>query len=322
MSSANGAIVDSLARIAEVYRSQGVVYKYKAYRNAIDTIKTFPHPIMSSDQLRGAKGIGKAMLEKIDELLKTGHLQQADDVAADPVNAALKLFTSVHGIGPVLARQLVDQGHRTLEDLQTAHLPAAVRIGLQHYAESQERLSFDEVEEILTHIRTVLHDKVDAALIPMVCGSHRRLGPTSGDVDVLLTHPLSHSQAGCKYVYLSRAVEELKAAGYIVDSLAEGTTKYMGYIKLPPTEAGEARKARRLDVRWITYDHFYPAVMYFTGSDMFNVTMRDDAKKLGYTLNEYRLLRQADNVEIPVRSEQELFEVLKRPYVKPVDRSK
>lgn len=320
----NQGIIDSLTRIAEVYRSQGVVYKYKAYRTAIDTIKGLDTPITSAAQLKGAKGIGKAMLDKVDEILRTGALQQAQDVTADPVNAALKLFTSVHGIGPVLARSLVDQGHRTLADLETAHLPAAARMGLAHYAEGQERIPFAEVEDHLAHVRRLLHEHVDAALIPVVCGSHRRLGATSGDVDVLLTHPMSHHESDVRYVYLPRAVAAMRSAGYIVDVLAEGATKFMGYVKLPPSAdgGGEAAKTRRLDVRWVTYDHFWPAVLYFTGSDMFNVAMRADALKLGYTLNEYRLLRQADNTAVPVRSERDVFSILQRPYVEPVDRSK
>jgi DNA polymerase beta len=317
----NSSIVDALSKIAEVYHSQGVVYKYKAYRTAIDTIKQFKTPITSSQQLKGEKGIGKAMLDKIDEIIRTGHLQQERDVTADPVNAALKLFTSVHGIGPVLAKQLVDKGCRTLEDLEHEHLPAQVRMGLAHYSEGLERISFGEVEEHLAYIREILHTRVDPLLIAMVCGSHRRLGPTSGDVDVLLTHPLTHSTADCKYTYLQRVVQEMRAVGYVVDVLADGQSKFMGYARLPGS-ADASKKARRLDMRWITYDQFYPAVMYFTGSDMFNVLMRDDANKLGYTLNEYRLLHRDDNRVVPVNSEKELFDVLKRPYVLPVDRSK
>ena len=314
----NTTIIDSLAKVAEVYRSTGVVYRYKAYRTAIDTIKGLDFEIKSVDQVKGLKGIGKGMVDKIAELLSTGALQQEKDVTSDPVNKALRLFTSVHGIGPVLAKQLVEQGHRTLEDLAGAHLPPAARMGLAHYEDGKERIPFDEVEGHLTHLRTLLHGKVDAALIPVVCGSHRRLGPTSGDVDALLTHPMSHSRSESKYVYLKLAIKALRDAGYVTDVLAEGDTKFMGYVKLP----GEGSKVRRLDVRWVTFDQFPPAVMYFTGSDMFNVAMRADAQKLGYTLNEYRLMRTSDGSSLPISSERDIFTLLGRPYVRPVDRSK
>lgn len=46
---------------------------------------------------------------------------------------------------------------------------------------------------------------------------------------------------------------------------------------------------RRLDVRFIFYDQYYCAVLYFTGSDLFNQNMRAHALEKKYTLNEYTL---------------------------------
>lgn len=327
MHDANRPIVDALSHIAEVYRSQGTTFKYKAYRTAIDTIKGVETAITSSAQLKGMKGIGKAMLEKIDELLNTGKLQQEADVMADPVNAALKLFTSIHGIGPVLAKSLVDQGHRTLEDLETVHLPAAARMGLKYRTESAQRIPFDEVEAHLAYLQQLLHREVDAQLTVFVCGSHRRLGATSGDCDFLMTHPGSHSQSGAKYLYLARAMEAMKKAGYVVDVLAEGTTKCMAYARLPSSTGDGAAVTRRVDVRWVPFDHFPCALLYFTGSDMFNVNMRTDALKLGYTLNEYRVARvdgaDASLPPVPLMTcELDVFRLLGREYVAPVKRSK
>ena len=41
--------------------------------------------------------------------------------------------------------------------------------------------------------------------------------------------------------------------------------------------------------RLIPHDQFYCAILYFTGSDMFNKTMRGHALEKGFTLNEYCL---------------------------------
>ena len=336
---ANRNIVATLQSIADVYRSQGQIHKFHAYRNAIETIRhEFTGKgiaIVSAEQLKGMKAIGKAMYEKIDEMLRTGALRQQAVVSSDPTNVALKLFTSVHGVGPVAARKLVDAGYRTLDDLRTDTmnlLPPAARVALQYHEESEIRIPYDEIEDHLEFIRAVLRTQVDARLIANVCGSHRRRADTSGDIDVLLTHPASHSTSDSPYEYLAAVVSGLKrpqpdaaatslassrsavpsptapSSPYILASLAEGSSKYMGYCRLPyppPSSSSSASVTepgggeglpqraitRRLDIRWVTAD-FYPcALLYFTGSDTFNVNMRLHALKMGYKLNEYRIAK-------------------------------
>lgn len=46
---------------------------------------------------------------------------------------------------------------------------------------------------------------------------------------------------------------------------------------------------RRLDIRLAPHDQYYCAILYFTGSDMFNKEMRTHALEKKYTLNEYTL---------------------------------
>lgn len=46
---------------------------------------------------------------------------------------------------------------------------------------------------------------------------------------------------------------------------------------------------RRLDIRLIPNEQYYCAVLYFTGSDVFNKQMRTHALENGFTLNEYSL---------------------------------
>ena len=335
----NDTILTALKRIAEVYKSQGNVHKHKAYRNAIDTIRDWGKPISAASQLKGARGIGKAMLEKIDEVIKTGGLAQEAEVMADPINAALKLFTGIHGIGPVLARKLVhEDGLRTLEDLEGVHLPPQARLGLKHHADASERITFDEIECHLEFVTNVAAKDVDPRLAVAVCGSHRRRQATSGDIDVLLTHSGSHSTTNSPYRYLALLAAALRARGYVVDILAEGASKFMGYAKLPadfrpkavgpgaaaggPTGAPHGyNKVRRLDMRWVTFDQYPAALLYFTGSDMFNVRMRETAIKQGYKLNEYGLTKADTGKFVDAPTERAIFDVLGMAFVEPHNRS-
>lgn len=325
MASPNQHLLEPLGKIAEVYRSQGVIHKYHAYRTAMDTIKQVDHKIASADELKGLKGIGKAMLEKVHELLTTGELQQEHDVTSDPINAALQLFTSVHGVGPVLAKKLVHELNlRTLDDLRrtTYPLPAQVRLGLKYHEQASQRIPFAEFEEHMTFV-TAFAKKLDRKLVTMCCGSHRRGALTSGDIDLLVTHPVSRSDSGATYLYLPTLVKMMQRGGYIVDVLADGPCKFMGYCRLP----GDTQIVRRLDMRWFPYDSFFPALLYFTGSDMFNVSMRVEALKKGYTINEYGVFATTGEgshekgKKIPVFSEEDIFAVVGMKYLEPHQRN-
>jgi DNA polymerase beta len=337
----NHHIIETLTHIADSYRSQGVPYKYKAYRTAIDTIRSVGAPITDVSQISSLPGIGKAMVEKIREMLATGALQQEKDVLSDPITQAIQTFTSIHGIGPVLAKKLVHENAlRTLDDLEASShlLPPQARLGLKHAKDTALRVPYDEIEDHLTYLKKAIGKLVDPKLQVCVCGSHRRGGASSGDIDVLITHPSSSSDSTSEYVYLNCIVSVLRDAGYIVDVLAEGTSKFMGYSRLHPT-----LPVRRLDMRWMPYDVFFPALLYFTGSDMFNITMRVEALRRGYSLNEYGVYEVpgyehlhhnpakgsegppagvAKGRKVFVDSEKAIFDLLGMMYLEPPQRSK
>lgn len=293
-------VINSLKQIADGYKASGVVHKYKAYRTCIDSLKEKygdDGEIESVDELENLKGVGVAMKQKIAELLRTGNLQQATNVQNDPVLQALELMTSIHGIGPVLANKLVrEQGIRTIEDLQKISntLPAVVQLGMKYWKDTSEKIPFDEVEEIVDQVCKVVREKVDPQLSAVCCGSHRRLVAFSGDVDILITHPLSHS---CQqYSYLAKCVRALIESGLVLDEvLAEGPSKFMGFAKLQNVRGGGgANKVRRIDIRWFAADNFFAALMYFTGSAQFNIRCRVAAQERGMTLNEFGLWKEKD----------------------------
>jgi DNA polymerase/3'-5' exonuclease PolX len=74
-------------------------------------------------------------------------------------------------------------------------------------------------------------------------------------------------------------------------------------------------------------DEFGFAVLYFTGSDRFNVGMRAYVMTQGWSLNEHGLTRvnvesgAEGAAEAPsLRTERSIFEFFKVPYVEPRDR--
>jgi DNA polymerase/3'-5' exonuclease PolX len=112
----------------------------------------------------------------------------------------------------------------------------------------------------------------------------------------------------------------METAGYIEYILALGEKKCMGVARLPSRD-GKDYKARRVDFL-ITPEHEYAcALLYFTGSDMFNVAFRQRALQKGYTLNEHSMTPCGDApTPPPFHTEQDIFRFLSLQYVEPSKR--
>jgi DNA polymerase/3'-5' exonuclease PolX len=115
-------------------------------------------------------------------------------------------------------------------------------------------------------------------------------------------------------------VADLTKKGYIVAKLVSGTKKWMGYIQL------EGGVARRLDLLLTPPEEFAYALLYFTGSDRFNVAFRRHCLDLGYTLNEHSMkltekgTKQGVRLPPPMKTEQDIFAFVGLRYVPPTER--
>lgn len=74
-------------------------------------------------------------------------------------------------------------------------------------------------------------------------------------------------------------------------------------------------------------ESYWCGVLYFTGSQFFNIELRQLAIEKQLHLSEYSLCKADANgnptkEELPVTSEKDVFKHLGIPYVEPVDRNK
>jgi DNA polymerase/3'-5' exonuclease PolX len=88
----------------------------------------------------------------------------------------------------------------------------------------------------------------------------------------------------------------------------------MGICKL-----GDDGLLRRIDVRYMPYNSYYSAILYFTGSKDFNRKMRQIAISMGYKLNEYGLYDE-NGKPFTINSEKEIFDILGMEYLIPSKR--
>ena len=66
-------------------------------------------------------------------------------------------------------------------------------------------------------------------------------------------------------------------------------------------------------------ESYYSAILYFTGSKEHNIKMREKAKNMGHTLNEWGLIK-SNKSRFKITSEKDLFDILNIDYLEPEDR--
>ena len=103
-----------------------------------------------------------------------------------------------------------------------------------------------------------------------------------------------------------------------------GGAMYMGVCKVP-----DAEYARRIDIKVYPRSQFGFAILYFTGSDYFNRSMRLFAEKKGYTLSDHGLVPVAKSKTSTISkgqsvvhcaTEEEVFKALGLPFKTPSER--
>ncbi|KAL8174143.1 UNVERIFIED_CONTAM: hypothetical protein K2H54_039070 [Gekko kuhli] len=323
----NEGITDFLTELANYERNVNrAIHKYNAYRKAASVISKYPSKIKSGAEAKKLDGVGAKIAEKIDEFLSTGKLRKLEKIRQDDTSSSINFLTRVSGIGPAAARKFVDEGIKTLEDLKKNEhkLNHHQRIGLKYFEDFEKRIPREEMLEMQ---EVVLNEvkKVDSKYIATVCGSFRRGAESSGDMDILLTHPDYTSESSKQPKLLHQVVAQLENIHFITDTLSKGDTKFMGVCRLPNKDEGADSPFRRIDIRLIPKDQYYCGVLYFTGSDIFNKNMRTHALEMGFTLNEYTIrplgVTGVAGEPLPVDSEKDIFDYIQWKYREPKDRS-
>ncbi len=305
-------------------------FRIKALVSIIDIIKNYPTKIKDANELRDVKGIGKSSLRRIEEILKTGKLEELDGVdLKDKHIDYIEELEKIFGIGRKKALELINTHKITsIKELKKRqnklNLPHAIRVGLKHYDKFEQSIPREEMLEIDIFLQKEVH-KVDVDLYSIICGSYRRQKMFSNDIDLLIVHPSIKSKSDLKKSYednknhlLIKLVKKLIKNRFIKDSLTgiDVESKYMGYCQID-----EKKPYRRIDIRYLPYNSFYFAQLYFTGSANFNKRMRGVALDLGYKLNEFGLYDLETEMSVQVSSEKEIFDKLGMEYLEPKNRT-
>jgi DNA polymerase (family X) len=270
--------------------------------------------IVAEDRLKGMKGIGEALQEKITTLVATGRLPYYEDLKASLPPGLVDLL-GLQGVGPKKVKKL----YQELGIDSLASLEAACRAGkiadLEGFGEKSQAKILEAIafrQKFASHHRLV--DALEAAEPILAAlrehpdvtrcsaaGSLRRWKEVIGDIDFVVS---SRQPAPVLQFFVQQPG--------IASVLAQGDTKASVLL-----ESGI-----QADLRVVSDVEYPYALAYFTGSKEHNIVMRQRAIARGLRLNEYGLFRSAEETRDPAlriacQDEADLFRELGLDYVPP-----
>ena len=311
-------------------------FRLKQIVNALGTIKKFQKTITvgNIDEFAQLPGIGKGTIERIKEIINKGKLEEIANFkdTVDENKQLIEELESIIGVGRSHALDLISQGVKSVADLKKKidkgkiEVNDKIALGVKYYGKFAGDIPRAEIDKVHTILESIIkkmnsHYKLSDTnkYIFEICGSYRREKQTSGDIDVLVSKLGTKLDEPEETNHLARFVDRLKkpiksndSNPLLVDDMTDKnyTTKYMGFAQY------KSNPFRRIDIRFIPHDAYYPALLYFTGSADLNVKMRKIAKTMKLKLSEYGLSKE-DGTRLPISNEHDFFKILKIEYLEP-----
>ncbi|KAK1769508.1 hypothetical protein QBC33DRAFT_467785 [Phialemonium atrogriseum] len=343
----NARTIEVLQSMCDYYTRINDHWRTTAYRKAISTLRRQTVKIATEEEAYRLPAIGRRLAQKIEEIVQTNRLRRLEYAQGEPLDRVLELFLGIYDVGVSRASKWVAQGFRTLDDLrQRADLTPNQRLGLERYDDLNTRIPRAEVDALAGHVRAAAVE-IDPRVELLVGGSYRRGADSSGDVDLVVTRRGTSSAADL-VPFLDELLAVLTRRGILVATLASlhgrrpstngggggGGSKWHGCCVLPRPE-GENSGAykpvwRRIDFLLVPETEYGAALIYFTGNDIFNRSMRLLASRKGMRLNQRGLYREvmrgprrvkvAEGELVEGRDERRIFEILGVKWREPWER--
>ncbi|MCG7845072.1 MAG: DNA polymerase/3'-5' exonuclease PolX [Methanomassiliicoccales archaeon] len=303
------AILEEVADLLEL--KEDSFFQVRAYRRVAREISSLTDDIKDlyiRGHLSTIPGVGKAIHDKVVEIVRTGELQYLKDLRNE-FPAGLLQVMQVPDVGPKTAGRLYKELRVTnLQDLRLAAEQHKVRM-LKGFGERTEENILKGIRFLESRQGRMLlgyayprgkaleeHMRAHGFELVSLGGSLRRMRETIGDIDILVGSDDS-----------ARAMETFIAYPQMAEVLLKGETKTS--IRL-----GDGVQ---VDMRVVKPSSYGAALQYFTGSKEHNVTMRSLAIDLGFKVNEYGVFRVSDGTKVAGETEEGVYEVLGLQWMPP-----
>jgi DNA polymerase (family 10) len=299
-------------RIGDLMEIKGeIIYKTLAYRKAAENIRALPgslNAIHHQGKLMEIPGVGKAIAEKIEEIITTGKLEFLEKLEAEVPVGLIELL-QVPDVGPKKAALFWKQaGVTSLSELEEAAKTGKIH-GLPGLGEKSEqrilagiealkrrghRLNLDTAQSIagrwLDWVRSQPGvEKAEAA------GSLRRWKTTIGDIDIVAAVKDSKNLMAALAIHPD--IQRVLGSGENKSSVELAGGINMQVWTQPP-------------------ERFGTLLQFVTGSKDHNVALRELAQKKGLSLSE-RCITKSDGSEMLFADEPAVYQALGLDWIPP-----
>lgn len=309
----NQRVAKIFEEIADLLEIKGEnPFRIRAYRKAAMNIETLTEDVsnlIEEKKLEKIPGIGKDLAHKIEEIVRTGTLEQLEKLRKEIPPSLVELL-SIPGLGPKTAKLIYDnlkiKSVDELEQMAREHklqdLPGIrekteknIIKGIEMLRAGRERKRIDQAISIA---RSFINE---LKIIPGVekiseAGSVRRRKETIKDIDILIT------SSNPSYV-MDKFVSSLMAREIISKGETRSSIRTKEFIQV--------------DLRIVEPESFGSALAYFTGSKEHNIRLRDMAKGRGLKINEYGIFKESSGEKIGGKDEEDVYKILGLQFVPP-----
>lgn len=305
------AVVEILEDLAVLLEFKGEnTYKCQAYANAARALAKLDIDLLEGVQTRSllkCKGIGKAIFEKISEMVTTGRLALYDELKSS-TPPGLRDLLRVKGLTPKKISLLYEKlGIKDLGELEYAcvenRLLEIPGFGEKVQEKILEGISFYKRHQGLHHFHIALKEgnellaKLQAGgdvLRASLVGSLRRRNEVVQDIDLVVS---SHNPAAL--------IAHINAL--------PGIKKEPG--GLPHKIRAKLWSGISADIYVTSDDHFPYLLHYYTGSSGYQEAISERARQFGIRISEHGLF--LDDHILPCQEEREVFSTLDLDYIEP-----
>jgi DNA polymerase (family 10) len=309
----NAYVAEIFNKVADLLDIEGAnPFRIRAYRNAARTVGDLPQSVADlverGEKLSELPGLGKDLAGKIEEIVRTGTLEQLEELERRLPKGLVQLMR-IEGLGPRRIKALYQElGVTDFEGLKKAALENRIK-DLKGFGDKTQqqimkqlgrltgaagkRLKLASAEQIAGSY--VDHLKKDKGIERIdVAGSFRRHKETVGDLDLLAIVKQD-----------SKAMDRFVEYEDVNRVISKGRTRSTVVL----------RSGLQVDLRVLPEVSYGAALHYFTGSKAHNIAVRKLGVKRGLKINEYGVFKGEER--IAGKTEEEVYRRVDLPYIEP-----
>ncbi|WKZ25874.1 MAG: hypothetical protein QY322_01030 [bacterium] len=290
----NLQIAELLKNVSATYQLKDPI-KYKFQAIAYDRAATSVEHATSElkdlwddGKLDDVPGIGPSIAKHLDEVFRTGESKHFKDLMKDIPQDAFKLM--------ILPKVGLKTALKMLAELPKPEIKEKL-LEAQKMATKTKRLLLPYAEKLASEVMEWLKMSPHIKKLDTL-GSLRRKTATVGDIDIAVATD-NPTEVIKKFVEYPKTQKIIEKGDRTASLLLPGDVQ-VDILVMDPARYGSV-------------------LQHFTGSKFHNIALRERAKKLGYSLNEYgaKDTKNPKKERLSFANEQDFYNFLKLTYIEP-----